>query len=112
LLDQRGATTKGGGYALHRSAPAPCVGNETKAGIIAKMQELGRATTSHELYEAWEESKPESVFDYHLSTLVRAGMAEVISGPELHFRLTARVAVAPTVLQGRGAAAPPKLGLT
>lgn len=109
LLDGRGATTEGGVQAPEGCAPAPSVVNETKVGIVAVMQELGRPTTSHELYAIWGRSKPEAVFDYHLSTLVRAGFAEIIIGPELRFRLKATVAVSPVVLQGRGAEAPPTL---
>ena len=86
---------------LYRSAPVPCVVNETKAGIVAVMQELDRTATSAELYAIWDGTKPLAVFDYHLCTLVRAGMAEVVSGPELRFRLTEGVTVSPTVLQGR-----------
>jgi hypothetical protein len=104
--------TQRGGHSLDWRVLAACVVNETKAGIVAEMQELGRAITSPELHAIWGKSKPLSVFDYHLSTLVRAGFAELIIGPELRFRLTAGVAVIPNALQGRGAEAPPKSGHT
>ncbi len=87
LLDGRGSTTDGGGYALDRGASAPGIINETKAAIVAVMQELDRPSTSHELYTIWGGRKHPSVFDYHLSTLVRAGFAEIIVGPELRFCL-------------------------
>ncbi len=77
----------GGGRALNSGAPAPGVVNETKVGIVAVMRELDIATTSSELHAIWDKSKPLAVFDYHLSTLVRAGIAEIVSGPELRFRL-------------------------
>jgi hypothetical protein len=95
-----------GGQAPEGCAPAPSVVNETKVGIVAVMQELGRATSAPELHAIWGKSKPLSVFDYHLSTLVRAGFAEIVMGPELHFRLAAGVAVSPDVLQGRGVETP------
>ena len=111
LLDGRGATTHGGGNALERGAPAPSVVNETKAGIVAVMHELDRSTTSGELHAIWGRSRPLAVFDYHLSTLVRAGVAEIISGPELRFRLLRTKLGRPVPgIRGRLPMVPVKLG--
>ena len=61
--------------------------NETKASVIAVMGELDRPVTSSELHAIWHGEKPLATFNYHLSTLVKAGVAEVVFGPELHFQL-------------------------
>lgn len=64
--------------------------SETKLAIVAVMQELDCPVTSTELREIWAEHKDLKVFEYHLSTLVTAKVAEVVYGPELHFRLTVK----------------------
>lgn len=61
--------------------------SETKALIVAVMGEFGRPMTSAELYAIWDGTKPLQVIEYHLSTLVKAKVAEVVFGPELHFQL-------------------------
>jgi hypothetical protein len=66
---------------------APPIVNETKLHIIAVTGELDRPVLAAELCAFWSRSKSLSVFDYHLCTLVKAGVAEVVIGPELHFRL-------------------------
>jgi hypothetical protein len=71
---------------VNRTAPAPVV-NETKLAIVAVMQELERPVTSSELQGVWADHKDLKIFEYHLSTLVKAKVAEVVYGPELHFRL-------------------------
>jgi hypothetical protein len=63
--------------------------SETKALMIAVMGEFDRPMTSAELYAVWDGTKPLQTIEYHLSTLVKAGVAEVVFGPELHFCLTA-----------------------
>lgn len=62
--------------------------SEMKLAIVAAMQELGRAATSAEIYGMLDGTRSLSVIEYHLSTLVGAGVAELVFGPELHFRLT------------------------
>ena len=89
LLDGVG-TIDGSARTLDRAAPAPVVVNETKLAIIAVMQELDRPITSIELQVIWAEDKPLEIFEYHLSTLVKAKVAEVVYGPELHFGLMGR----------------------
>ncbi len=76
-----------GHASLYWGVPVPYVVNETKLRIIAVMEELDRPVSAAELYAAWDGSKKLSVFDYHLSSLVRAGIAEIVSGPELSFSL-------------------------
>ncbi len=71
---------------MNRTAPAPVV-NETKLAIVAVMQELERPVTSSELQRVWADHKDLKIFEYHLSTLVKAKVAEMVRGPELHFRL-------------------------
>jgi hypothetical protein len=80
------------GVPVPRAIVVPYDINETKLQIIAAMGRLDggrfdRSVSVAELYAVWDGSKRLSVFEYHLSTLVRAGIAEVISGPELRFRL-------------------------
>ena len=79
-------TTGGSGRSLDR-APAPIVVNQTKQAIIAVMQQLDSPVTSTELQKIWAEHKAREIFEYHLSTLVMAKVAEVAYGPQLHFRL-------------------------
>jgi hypothetical protein len=61
--------------------------SETKVLIVAVMGEFGRPVTSAELYAIWDGTKPLQTIEYHLSTLVKADVAEVVLGPELHFQL-------------------------
>jgi hypothetical protein len=79
----------GSGRRLNRTAPTPVI-NETKLAIIAVMQELDRPITSSELQAIWAEPKALEIFEYHLCTLAKAKVTEVVYGPELHFQLTAR----------------------
>jgi hypothetical protein len=97
LLDGVGTTGVGSGVALDRTTSAPHVVNETRRGIVRVMRALGRPTTPEELRAIWGKRKPLGVFDYHLSTLVRAGVAELlIDGPQLRFRLADGAAFRPT----------------
>lgn len=77
--------------------------NETKALMIAVMGEFDRPMTSAELYAIWDGTKPLQVIEYHLSTLVKAGVAEVVYGPELHFCLTPASGDSKSHLPGSGA---------
>jgi hypothetical protein len=77
----------GNGRTPDWAASVPAIVNQTKLAIAAVMQELGRPVTSSELQEIWAEHKALEIFEYHLSTLVMAKVAEVVYGPELHFRL-------------------------
>ena len=61
--------------------------NETKALVVVVMGEFGRPMTSAELYAIWDGTKPLQAIEYHLSTLVKAKVAEVVFDPELHFQL-------------------------
>lgn len=88
LLDGQGAKAAGGsGRPLDRAASAPVVVNQTKRAIIAVMQQLGSPVSSTELQKIWAEPKALEIFDYHLSTLVKARVVKVSYGPELHFCL-------------------------
>jgi hypothetical protein len=78
-----------GGVRRGWAVPAPHIVTETKLGIVSEMQRLDRPIFAQELYEIWGGRKPQATFDYHLSTLVQAGVAEVLIGPELSFRLRA-----------------------
>jgi len=76
------------GRTLGRAAPAPLIVNQTKLAIIAVMQQLDSPVTSIELQKIWAEHKALESFEYHLSTLVKARVVEMVfGGPELHFRL-------------------------
>jgi hypothetical protein len=89
LLYPTGAKATGGsGRSLDRAASAPILVNQTKRAIIAVMQQLGRPVTSTELQTIWAEHKPLEIFEYHLSTLAKARVVEMVFGyRELHFRL-------------------------
>jgi len=83
-------TAGGSGRTLDRAASAPVVVNQTKQAIIAVMQQLDSPVSSIELQKIWAEHKDLRIFEYHLSTLVRAKVVEVAYGPELHFHLVGR----------------------
>jgi hypothetical protein len=72
----------------HELAGARPIVSETKLAIVAVMWEVDRPVTSSELQAIWAEPKALEIFEYHLCTLVKAKVAEVVYGPELHFRLT------------------------
>ena len=71
--------------------------------MIAVMGEFDRPMTSAELYAVWDGTKPLQAIEYHLSTLVKAGVAEVVFGPELHFCLTAMSGDSKRQISGTGA---------
>lgn len=53
------------------------------------MQQLDSPVSSTELQKIWAEHKELFIFEYHLSTLVSAWVAEiVVDGPELRFRMS------------------------
>ena len=82
------AVGRGGGLALDWDAPVPPIVNETKLGILTVMRALRRPMTAEELRMIVGRRKCLAVFDYHLSTLARAGVAEFLTdGPRLRFRL-------------------------
>lgn len=89
LLDGLGAATTTRGSGCYRVASAPIVVNQTKLAIIAVMRQLDSPVSSIELQKIWAEHKALEIFEYHLSTLARARVVEMVFGhPELHFRLT------------------------
>lgn len=91
LLDGRGVKATGrSGRTLDRAAPAPVIVNQTKLAIVAVMQQLGCPVLSIDLQKIWAEHKDLKIFEYHLSTLVKAKVVEVAYGPELHFHLVGR----------------------
>jgi hypothetical protein len=54
------------------------------------MQQLGSPVSSIELQKIWADHKALEIFEYHLSTLVKAKVVAVAYGPELHFHLVGR----------------------
>jgi hypothetical protein len=88
LVDgRREKTTGGSGCTLGRAAPAPAIVNQTKLAIVAVMQQLDSPVSSIELQKIWAEHKALEIFEYHLSTLVKASVVEMVFGyRELHFR--------------------------
>lgn len=85
LLDGR---DKGRGASRSRLVGVWPPVSETKLAIIAAMKELDRALTSAEVYGMLDGTRSLTGIEFHLSTLVKAGVAELVFGPELHFRLT------------------------
>jgi hypothetical protein len=80
-------TAGGSGCKLDWLVPVSAHINETKAVMIGVMGEFGRPMTSAELYAIWDGAKPLQTIEYHLSTLVKANVVELVFGPELHFQL-------------------------
>lgn len=73
-----------------RTIPQGCARspiNETKLAVLSVMDAFGRPVTAEELYRVWGEAKSPVILDYHLSTLVRMGVVEIVMGPELRFGL-------------------------
>jgi hypothetical protein len=62
--------------------------HEAKTAIVAAMRELGRPVTSKELYARLERRWSLKAIEYHLSTLVKTEVVEIVLDPELRFRLT------------------------
>jgi hypothetical protein len=61
--------------------------HEAKTAIVAEMRELDRPVTSKELYAKLDRAWSLKAIEYHLSTLVRTRVVEIVFGPELHFSL-------------------------
>lgn len=97
--DARKETVGRNGRTLDRAAPVLVPVNETKLAIVAVMQELDRPVSSIELqamwaeHEAWAEHKALKSVDYHLCTLVKAKVVEVVYRPELHYCLVSKAEV-------------------
>lgn len=62
--------------------------HEAKEAIIAEMRELNRPVTSKELYAKLDRAWSLKGIEYHLDTLRKTRIVEVVLGPELHFSLT------------------------
>jgi hypothetical protein len=62
--------------------------HEAKTAIVEEMRELDRPVTSKELYTRLDRAWSLKAIEYHLSTLVKTGIVEIVFGPELHFCLT------------------------
>jgi hypothetical protein len=62
--------------------------HEAKKAIVAEMRELRRPVTSKELNARLERRWSLKAIEYHLSTLVKTKVVEIVLGPELRFRLT------------------------
>jgi Helix-turn-helix domain len=61
--------------------------HEAKKAIVAQMRELDRPVTSKELYARLDRAWSLKAIEYHLDTLRKAGIVEVVIGPELRFSL-------------------------
>jgi hypothetical protein len=70
------------------------------------MDAFDRPVTAQELYEVWGECKSPSILDYHLCTLVKMGVAELVGGPELRFGLVDAIDAAGPSFQGAVPPAP------
>ncbi len=77
--------TDGAGRLRLETARPPV--NGTKTAIIAVMAEFDRPVTSAELYAVFDGERSLGAIEYHLLTLVKAKVVEVVYGPELHFAL-------------------------
>jgi hypothetical protein len=60
---------------------------KAKLAIVAKMRELDRPVTSKELYAELDRAWSLKAIEYHLDTLRKTGIVEILVGPELHFSL-------------------------
>ena len=62
--------------------------HEAKAAIVAQLRVLDRPVTSKERYARLDRAWSLKAIEYHLSTLVKTKVVEIVFGPELHFSLT------------------------
>lgn len=62
--------------------------HEAKVAIVAEMRALDRPVTSKELYARLDRAWSLKAIEYHLDTLVKTGIVEVVFLRELHFSLT------------------------
>jgi hypothetical protein len=85
-LEGRRKAADGSGR-LDRTASAPIVASEAKAAIVAEMREPDRPVTSKELYARLNRAWSLKAIEYHLSTLVKTKVIEIVLGPELRFSL-------------------------
>ena len=70
------------------SKDARLIVNETRALVIAAMEELDRAVTSAEVYGMLDGEVPLDLIEDHLAALVKDKVAELVVLPaELHFQL-------------------------
>jgi hypothetical protein len=101
-LDGLGEAMDRDGHAPELGVSVPPIVNETKLQIIAMMGVVDSPITAKELWVLWSGRKPQAIFDYHLCTLVKAGVAELVGGPELHFAFAREVGSRPfsTTYQG------------
>lgn len=51
------------------------------------MYAFGRPVTEQELHEVWGDCKSPSILHYHLRTLLKARVVELVGGPELRYGL-------------------------
>jgi hypothetical protein len=59
--------------------------SENKLAVAAEMKKAGHPVTAEEMYEVLAELMPLAALEYHLSTLVMAGVAKPLFGPEIYF---------------------------
>lgn len=78
----------GAGRASQVSARSPA--HRAKEMVIAEMCELDAPVTSKRLYINLERALSLKAIEYHLSTLVKTKVVEIVLGPELHFQLVNR----------------------
>lgn len=62
--------------------------HEARKAIIVEMGELDRPVTSKELYARLDRAWSLKAIEYHLSTLVKTGVVEIVFGPELRYSLS------------------------
>jgi hypothetical protein len=86
-LEGRRKAVDGSGR-IDRTASAPVIASEAKAAIVAEMEALDRPVTSKELYARLDRAWSLKAIEYHLSTLVKTKVIEIVLGPELRFKLT------------------------
>lgn len=75
---------------IYRIASALVLASEARAAIVAKLRELDRAVTVAKLYAELEGPWSLAAVEYHLTVLVKAGVVEMVLGPEIQFGLVGR----------------------
>ncbi len=67
--------------------------NENKLAIAAELWRTGHPMPSSEVREVLGETMPLAAVEYHLSTLVMAGVVKPLFGPEIYFQSVSQGAV-------------------
>jgi hypothetical protein len=77
--------------------------NENKLVIASELRRTDHPMTSSEIRDVLGEIMPLAAVEYHLSTLVEAGGAKPLFGPEIYFQAVSQGAAPPALTEPKRA---------